>query len=158
MNNLANSLMLQERHEEAEEILREILPKRERQFGVEADLTQATRLNLAEVLNAEQRPEEAAERLEPLWQRVRSTKSHPYFREIRATYASTLLALVRYDEAEALLLAAHREALGPAGAASADSRYFAGLLASLYEAWQKSDEAAKCPKILHQEGDQGKPP
>jgi hypothetical protein len=99
-------------------------PKRERQFGCRGGPRPGPRASTSPGASIADSSEEAAELLAAaLAAECRSASaSQPYFRELRETYAPTLLALERYDEAERSPARAHREALAAFGVATADSR------------------------------------
>ncbi len=161
LNNLARALIPQGKHDEALSALQEALSIAIPALGSEHQLIAIYKINLASVYLARKEPG-AAEGLlrQALAIRVRAPGVVPIRRRAfpeddwsvaatKSLLGATLVALTRYDEAEALLLDAHRDLEATPGPPGREVKATLTRLVALYEAWGRPEKAAAY-RILNQ--------
>ncbi|MHC5003370.1 MAG: serine/threonine-protein kinase [Planctomycetota bacterium] len=143
MNNLANVYVSLERFDEAETLMTELLEMRRRTYGEEHLQTLMSLYNLGWLLRSTERYDEAAPQCERILELCRAIMGESHERTWMATedLVAVYLQLERYEPAEALLLEAYeRFRRDPAAGAFGEAQEH---LVGLYEAWQRSDDAAR---------------
>jgi serine/threonine-protein kinase len=154
LNGFSRVLLVQGRYEEAAAALQEALKIALPALGNEHPLVAIYRINLAAVQLA-RKEAGAAEALlrQALPVRIRAPGVVPSRRRTfpeddwsvgatKSLLGAALVALARYEEAEAVLLDAQRDLEATPGPPGRDARATIGRLVALYQAWGRSDRAA----------------
>jgi serine/threonine protein kinase/tetratricopeptide (TPR) repeat protein len=154
LNGLSKVLFEQGRYDEAASALQEALTIATPAVGSDHPLIAIYRINLASVLLA-RKEAGAAEPLirQALQVRIRAPGVVPTRRRTfpeddwsvgatKSLLGAALAALGRYEEAEAVLLDAHRDLQATSGPQGRDVRATINRLVALYEAWGRSEKAA----------------
>jgi serine/threonine protein kinase/Tfp pilus assembly protein PilF len=154
LNNLSRALLEQGKYDEASSALQDALDIALPALGSGHQLIAIYKINLASV-HLSQKRAGAAEALlrQALQIRVRAPGVVPTRRRTfpeddwsvgatKSLLGASLAGLARYDEAEAVLLDAHRDLEAALGPRHRDAKAILTRLVALYEAWGRPDRAA----------------
>jgi serine/threonine-protein kinase len=136
--------------EEAESLLRDALRLLENSVGTDHQYVASTLTELGAVLTEKGAPDEAA----PLLQRAIAIRTadyaldNPLVAATNTVYAHTLAGLGRYQEAERLLLDNYPNLAENDGPMDRRTRRALGWTVSLYEAWNKPEQADRYRQLL----------
>ncbi|MGH9380768.1 MAG: tetratricopeptide repeat protein [Thermoanaerobaculia bacterium] len=142
-NNLSNAVREQGRIDEAEDFIQRALAIAESALGAEHPLTATCHVSHARVLLAQGRPAQAESVLRQVLQIRRRVLPDGDWTigTTKSLLGVSLTALGRYEEAEPLLVQAHRSLNDIAGQQGRDARATIASLIALYEAWGRPEQA-----------------
>lgn len=144
LNNLAALYKTQERYEEAQPLFLQALDARQRVLGAEHPNTLFSRNALALLYNYMKRFDEAYELSTRTLEICRRTLGEDNVETQYTIFvmARSSLGLERFDDAERLAVPYYERCLANKGATHADTMDAAKLIADIYDAWGRAEDAA----------------